>query len=122
MCILLVEIVLGNRSNSTKPDKIKIKLGFVVPLDNRLAATATLGREMDSLFRLAIESINNRARKEGSIIELEADFSSKNIYLLVYLFVCVLFTYGSTFLCFQVRSKTVDITINTNVVRLPNSL
>lgn len=75
--ICFTEIILGNTSNSTKPDKIKIKLGFVSPLDNRLAATATLGRELDSVFRLAIEVINNRARKEGSKIELETDFSSQ---------------------------------------------
>ena len=77
--VIFPEIVLGNSSNSTKPDKIKIKLGFVAPLDNRLAATATLGRELDSVFRLAIEVINDRARKEGSKIELETDFSSKNL-------------------------------------------
>ena len=88
-----LEIVLGIPSNSTKPDKIKIKLGFVSPLDNRLGATATLGRELDSVFRLAIEIINQRARKEGSKIVLDTDFSSKDFVwsrsiLLVLLCVC----------------------------------
>ena len=93
MLCWFIEIVLGNTSNSTKPNKIKIKLGFVAPLDNRLAATATLGRELDSVFRLSIEVINKRARKEGSKIELEADFSSKNP---VYCF-CVRFKHSMLF-------------------------
>ncbi|XP_028407746.1 LOW QUALITY PROTEIN: uncharacterized protein LOC114530333 [Dendronephthya gigantea] len=75
--VCFTEFVFGNTSNSTVPDKIKIKLGFVAPLDNRLAATATLGRELDSVFRLAVEVINARARKQGSKIVLETDFSSQ---------------------------------------------
>ncbi|KAJ7377824.1 hypothetical protein OS493_026392 [Desmophyllum pertusum] len=55
---------------------ITIKLGFIGALDKSLGATATLGQELSSAFKIAVELINANAAKAGSQIKFSMDFKS----------------------------------------------
>lgn len=55
---------------------ITIKLGFIGALDKSLGATACLGQELSSAFKIAIELINADAAKNGSKIKFSMDFKS----------------------------------------------
>lgn len=55
---------------------ITVKLGFIGALDKSLGATASLGQELSSAFKIAIELINADAAKNGSKIQFSMDFKS----------------------------------------------
>lgn len=55
---------------------ITVKLGFIGALDKSLGATGSLGSELSSAFKLAIEIINDEAAKNGSKIQFSTDFKS----------------------------------------------
>ncbi|XP_020916270.1 uncharacterized protein LOC110253659 isoform X2 [Exaiptasia diaphana] len=65
--------VTNPNGSQSSPKKIKIKLGFIAPLDSSLGATSTLGKELESAFKIAIEVVNKHEAKGN--VELSTDFT-----------------------------------------------
>lgn len=75
---LILYVLAAVKVEPVEAKNITIKLGFIGALDNSLGATASLGEELSSAFKVAIEVINEEAVKPkvGSQIRLSMDFKT----------------------------------------------
>ncbi|XP_032240858.2 uncharacterized protein LOC5515302 isoform X2 [Nematostella vectensis] len=75
ICILCLtrDIYAANTTGLAASNNITIKLGFIGALDSSLGSTSTLGKELESAFKIAVELINEKAKGR---IRLSTDFKS----------------------------------------------
>ncbi|XP_044174984.1 uncharacterized protein LOC114950055 isoform X2 [Acropora millepora] len=69
-------LILCSFKEPIEAKNITVKLGFIGALDKSLGATSSLGRELSSAFKLAVEIINAEAANNGSKIKFSTDFKS----------------------------------------------
>ncbi|XP_078384806.1 uncharacterized protein LOC144667275 isoform X2 [Oculina patagonica] len=74
--LLAFLLILYISREPAEAKNITIKLGFIGALDKSLGATASLGQELSSAFKIAVELINEDAAKAGSKIKFSMDFKS----------------------------------------------